>query len=125
MPAAPPDEIAPDGSEIRFLVTDARQASLVLVTLPAGGASHPVRHRSVEEIWYFTSEGEVWRCPPGSSAADTPPAAVRPGDVVVIPTGWAFQFRAGEAPLSFLCYTSPPWPGSEEALPAGPGPWEA
>ena len=126
MPVNPrePDAIAPDGSEIRFLVTDARQASLVEVTLPAGGVSRPVRHRTVEEIWYITGEGEVWRCPPGGVAADHPPLAVGPGDVVVIPTGWAFQFRAGGRALTFLCYTSPPWPGDEEAVPAAPGAWE-
>jgi hypothetical protein len=44
------DAIAPDGSEIYFLVGDARQASLVEMRLPAGRTSKPVRHRSVEEI---------------------------------------------------------------------------
>jgi mannose-6-phosphate isomerase-like protein (cupin superfamily) len=38
------------------------------------------------------------------------------GSALVIPTGWAFQFRAAsDTPLTFLCYTSPPWPGDEEA----------
>jgi mannose-6-phosphate isomerase-like protein (cupin superfamily) len=47
---------------------------------------------------------------------------VRPGDALVIPAGWRFQFRAGPgAPLRFLCYTTPPWPGPDEALPAEPG----
>jgi len=123
--ARPPDAIAPDGSEIRFLVSDALRASLVQVTLAAGRASRPLRHRSVEEIWYLTSSGLVWRCPPGGKPEEHPARAVRPGDVVVIPTGWAFQFRAGEEPLTFLCYTSPPWPGDEEAMPAGPGAWPA
>jgi mannose-6-phosphate isomerase-like protein (cupin superfamily) len=46
-------------------------------------------------------------------------ASVGPGDALVVPTGWYFQFRATpEAPLRFLCYTSPPWPGSDEAQPA-------
>jgi mannose-6-phosphate isomerase-like protein (cupin superfamily) len=121
----PPDAIAPDGSEIRFLVTDAQRASLVHVTLPAGIASRPVRHRTVEEIWYLTSEGEVWRCPPGADPAEQPAERVGPGVVVVIPTGWAFQFRAGERPLTFLCYTSPPWPGDEEAMPVAKGAWPA
>jgi mannose-6-phosphate isomerase-like protein (cupin superfamily) len=41
---------------------------------------------------------------------------VAPGRVLTIPTGWAFQFQA-EPPteLRFLCYTSPPWPGEQEA----------
>jgi mannose-6-phosphate isomerase-like protein (cupin superfamily) len=36
--------------------------------------------------------------------------------VVVIPTGWTFSFAAEEGTeLRFLCYTSPPWPGDQEA----------
>ncbi len=55
-----PDAIAPDGSEITFLVGDARRASLVEVRLPAGDTSKPVRHRTVEEIWYIlTGTGKV------------------------------------------------------------------
>jgi mannose-6-phosphate isomerase-like protein (cupin superfamily) len=111
-----PDAIAPDSSEIYFLVGDARRASLVEVRLPAGRTSKPVRHRSVEEIWYFLSgEGRVWRQPPGAGATVD---EVRPGSFLTIPTGWAFQFQAsGDAELRFLCYTSPPWPGDEEAEP--------
>ena len=47
-----PDTIAPDGSEIRFLVDQrhgAKGASVVQVTLGAGQVSRPVRHRTVEE----------------------------------------------------------------------------
>ena len=115
-----PDAIAPDGSEITFLVGDARRASLVEVRLPAGRASRPVRHRTVEEIWYFLAgEGRVWRRPPeGEALIDE----VGPGRTLVIPTGWAFQFSASPAAdLRFLCYTSPPWPGDAEAEPAPPG----
>lgn len=110
------DAIAPDGSEITFLVGDARTASLVEVRLPAGETSRPVRHRTVEEIWYFTAgEGRVWRRPPSGDAVSD---QVRPGSTIVIPTGWAFQFQAAPAAdLRFLCYTSPPWPGDEEAEP--------
>jgi len=32
------------------------------------------------------------------------------------------QFRAGaDAGLRFLCYTSPPWPGEDEAVPVPDG----
>src|SRR5215471_13233383 len=111
-----PDAIAPDGSEITFLVGDARRASLVEVRLPAGETSRAVRHRTVEEIWYFVAgEGRVWRRPPGGGAVVD---EVGPGRTLVIPTGWAFQFQAGPASdLRFLCYTSPPWPGDDEAVP--------
>ena len=115
-----PDAIAPDGSEITFLAGDARRASLVEVRLPAGETSRPVRHRTVEEISYFLAgEGRVWRRPPtGEAVIDE----VRPGATLVVPTGWAFQFHAGpDADLRFLCYTSPPWPGDDEAVPAEPG----
>lgn len=110
----PPDAIAPDGSLIYFLVGDARTASLVEVVMPAGTASKPVRHRTVEEIWYFLSGGgRVWRRPPGGEAEVTEVAA---GVFLTIPTGWAFQFQADpSADLRFLCYTSPPWPGDDEA----------
>lgn len=102
-------------------MVDAQHASLVEVVLASGLVSRPVRHRSVEEIWYFlTGSGEVWlRSPDGSVDAIN---AVEPGATITIPTGWAFQFRAlGEQPLRFLCYTSPPWPGDREAVPIADG----
>ena len=93
---------------------------LVHCTLPPGRTSLAMRHRTVEEIWYvLEGAGEVWRCAVG---AETDPVAVQPGDALVIPRGWRFQFRAGpRGPLRFLCYTAPPWPGPEEAVPAEPG----
>jgi mannose-6-phosphate isomerase-like protein (cupin superfamily) len=79
-----------------------------------------VFHRSVEEIWHVVAgRGQVWRCAPGDRAE---PTDVGPGDTLVIPTGWRFQFRAlPEGELRFLCYTSPPWPGDDEAVPAEAG----
>ncbi len=129
--AAQPDATAPDGSEIRLLA-DARHAatrsSLVEVTLPAGQVSRPVYHRTVEEIWYvLEGEGQVWRCPPpgpnaNADAASVPSQAVSPGDALVIPVGWRFQFAAASgAPLRFLCHTTPPWPGEDEAVAAETG----
>lgn len=128
-----PDAIAPDGSEIRFLVPPsagarerrsppdraAQTASLVEVRLPAGERSRPVRHRTVEEIWYVLSGGgELWRRAPDGEEQRDP---LEPGGVAVIPTGWAFSFSASKAAdLVFLCHTSPPWPGPEEAEPANP-----
>lgn len=115
-----PDTIAPDGSEISLLATEAQgatRASLCEVRLPPGAVSRPVYHRSVEEIWYVVEgSGQVWRCPPGAKAD---PVEVRPGDTLVIPAGWRFQFSAASGTgLRFLCYTSPPWPGPDEAQPA-------
>ena len=121
-----PDVFAPDGSEIRLLA-DARHAatksSMVEVTLRAGQVSRPVYHRTVEEIWYILEgEGRVWRCPPGADAGSMPPQAVSPGDALVIPVGWRFQFAAAPGgPLRFLCHTTPAWPGEDEAVPAERG----
>jgi len=121
--AQAPDTIAPDGSEIRLLATahnGATRASLCEVRLPPGGLPRPIKHRTVEEIWYVTSgRGHVWRCAPGKTAE---PVEVQRGDALVIPPGWRFQFGAApDAELRFLCFTSPPWPGPDEAEPAGPG----
>jgi mannose-6-phosphate isomerase-like protein (cupin superfamily) len=119
------DAVAPDGSEIYFLLPaggggELGRASLVEVRLPAGATSRPVRHRSVEEIWYFLAgQGRVWRQPPGQPALTEEVVA---GSVITIPTGWAFQFQAGgQRELRFLCYTSPPWPGDDEAVPVPDG----
>jgi mannose-6-phosphate isomerase-like protein (cupin superfamily) len=116
-----PDAIAPDGSEIHFRVLDAQRASLVEVVLHAGRTSRPVRHRTVEEIWYFLAgSGDVWlRSPDGAVDAIR---HIEPGETVTIPTGWAFQFRtASHDALRFLCFTSPPWPGEGEAVPVAEG----
>ena len=121
-----PDATAPDGSEIRLLADErhaAAKSSMVEVTLPAGQISRPVYHRTVEEIWYILEgEGHVWRCPPDADPASVPSQFVSPGDALVIPTGWRFQFAASPAAgLRFLCHTTPPWPGEREAAPAEHG----
>jgi len=117
-----PNTTAPDGSEIRLLVDSGQGAvksSLVEVTLNAGEVTRPVKHRTVEEIWYvLEGTGLVWRCPPDAAPETTPPVAMAPGDALVIPTGWGFQFSAeSTSPLRFLCHTTPPWPGELEAMP--------
>lgn len=107
------DVIAPDGSEIRFLAATER-ASTVHCTLPPGGVSLAVRHRTVEEIWYcLEGRGEVWRSMEGTEEVQP----FEPGVSLSIPLGAHFQFRANEdAPLRFLIATMPPWPGEEEAV---------
>ena len=97
------------------MVSDAARASLVEVVLKPGGVSRPVRHRTVEEIWYFLAGvGEVW--------VSDQTTSVRAGSTVVIPAGMPFQFRSmGSEPLRFLCFTSPPWPGDGEAVPVESG----
>jgi mannose-6-phosphate isomerase-like protein (cupin superfamily) len=116
--AAAPDAYAPDGSEVRLLAALAG-GSFAHFTLPAGGVSAPVSHRTVEEIWYVVAgEGEVWR-KLGAEESVTP---ARPGVALTIPLGTHFQFRAGAEGLSFVAVTMPPWPGPEEAY-AVAGKW--
>jgi mannose-6-phosphate isomerase-like protein (cupin superfamily) len=112
--AETPDTLAPDGSEIRLLVAHAG-CSMVEVSLPAGGVSIPVRHRTVQEIWYFLDgEGEVWRQSPEGEALTV---RVTAGSALTIPLGCRFQFRnTGADELRFLCITTPPWPGEQEAI---------
>ena len=113
--------VAPDGSEVRLVLTGqhgATRCSVVEVTIPAGAVSSPVRHRSVEEAWYvLDGAGEVWRCPPDVPASTVAAVSVRPGDALTIPAGWRFQFKAlSEDGLRFLCVTIPAWPGMDEAV---------
>jgi mannose-6-phosphate isomerase-like protein (cupin superfamily) len=107
------DVIAPDGSEIRLLARLAG-GSFVHCRLPPGGVSLAVRHRQVEEVWYFLGgTGEVWRALDGEESVVT----VTPGTALTIPVGTRFQFRnTGEGPLEFVLVTMPPWPGAEEAV---------
>jgi mannose-6-phosphate isomerase-like protein (cupin superfamily) len=107
------DCLAPDGSEIRLLVTGER-GSCVHCTLPPRKASLPVTHRSVEEIWYcLAGRGEMWR----KLGAAEETVAVSPGSSLTIPCGAHFQFRnPGDAPLEFVLVTMPPWPGEQEAV---------
>ena len=115
------DVTASDGSEIRLLVDanhGATKSSLVEVTLGPGEFTRPVRHRTVEEVWYvLKGVGQVWRCPPHAAPDSVGPVDVTPGDALVIPTGWSFQFSASpNGPLRFLCHSTPPWPGVDEAV---------
>jgi len=111
--SAPPDAIAPDGSEIR-LAGQVRGGSMVHCTLPPGQVTQAVRHRTVEELWLITEgQGEVWRKADGGTGAVTP---VQAGTWLTIPLGTHFQFRnTGVEPLVIVIATLPPWPGPEEA----------
>jgi mannose-6-phosphate isomerase-like protein (cupin superfamily) len=77
----------------------------------------------VEEVWYvLEGTGKVWRCPPDAAPESVTAIDVTPGDALVIPTGWSFQFSAGpDGHLRFLCNTTPPWPGEDEAVPVERG----
>ena len=107
-----PDAIAPDGSEVRILVTTAR-GSMAQFTLPPGKISIATAHRTVEEVWFFTSgSGQFWR--KNSEAEEV--VHIHPGLSISIPVGTHFQFRNdGSEPLTAIGTTMPPWPGENEA----------
>jgi mannose-6-phosphate isomerase-like protein (cupin superfamily) len=107
------DVLAPDGSQIRVLPATAG-ASMAHGTLPPGGVSLAVTHRTVEEIWYvLEGQGEVWR----KLGDREEVVAVGPGTSLTIPLGTHFQFRTiGDQPCRFIMCTTPPWPGPDEAV---------
>ena len=111
LPAAH-DCLAPDGSQIRVLVATERGSS-AHCTLPPGGVSKAVAHRSVEEIWYFIrGRGQVWR----KLGELEEVVDVSPGVSLTMPTKAHFQFRnLADEPLEFLLTTMPPWPREDEA----------
>ncbi len=105
--------LAPDGSEIRELVA-VSGGSMVHCTLPSGATSAAVRHRTVEEVWYFLQgRGQVWR---KSESAESV-VDVQPGTSLNITVGTHFQFRnTRDEALQFIIVTMPPWPGEDEAV---------
>jgi mannose-6-phosphate isomerase-like protein (cupin superfamily) len=107
-----PDVMAPDGSEVRLLSISPR-GSMAHFRLPPGGVSKAVRHRSVEELWFFTGgRGWMWRRDAGGEKL----LDVSPGTSIDIPVGTSFQFRAADdSALEAVAVTMPPWPGAEEA----------
>ena len=111
-----PDTVAPDGSHIRVLAVGSC-GSMAHAALPPGAVTRPVKHRTVEEVWYVVSGS-------GQIAVGSEVVAVRAGSSLVIPTGTPFQFRAGYAGLGVVITTMPPWPGPDDAEPAE-GPWTA
>ncbi len=115
------DALAPDGSEIRLLHS-LSGVSVVHCRLPAGAVTVPVRHRTVEEVWFFLAgAGQVWR----KQGEREQVLDVAPGQSLTIPLGTDFQFRnTGDVPLEFIIATTPPWPGEDEAVPLDRGHWE-
>ena len=107
------DYLAPDGSEIRLL-PGVRKGSSAHCILPPGKITKPVKHKTVEEIWYVISgQGKMWQ----KSNETVNVVDLTEGVVITIPTGNHFQFaNTGQEPLSLLIFTIPPWPGAHEAV---------
>lgn len=115
---AEPTAKAPDGSDVRVLL-DTRHGGLAHFEFPPGSISPAVRHRTVDELWYFMNGvGRMW-----TSSSEEQGFDVRPGTCVRIPVGTSFQVRSfGHEPLSAIGATMPPWPGNGEAEIVD-GPW--
>lgn len=113
--------LAPDGSEIRLL-TSINGGNICHCTLPPGKVSVAVKHKTVEEMWYFLSgEGEMWQ----KEVNGGRPFAVKPGDSVNIPVGNSFQFKnTGTGSLCILITTIPRWPEDTEEAISVKGHWQ-
>ena len=107
------DAVAPDGSDVRVLL-ELRGGGMAHFALGAGETSAAVRHRTVDEIWYFLEgRGEMWR----RNGSREEVAVVTPGVCVSIPVGTSFQFRTlGGEPLTAVAVTMPRWPGEGETV---------
>jgi mannose-6-phosphate isomerase-like protein (cupin superfamily) len=118
LPVAP-DAIAPDGSEVRTLLSLAG-GSMAHFQLNPGETSTAVIHRSVEEIWFvIAGGGQMWREQEGSAEI----VDLHPGVCLSIPVGTRFQFPCtSQQALAAVAVTMPPWPGNKEAVEV-PGAW--
>lgn len=107
-----PDAKSPAGADIRFVI-DGPTGNMIHSTVPAGQINWASVHATVNEFWHlFSGTGETWRRD-GVAERIT---ELAPGVSIDIAVGTSFQHRGtGEAPLSFLCVTMPPWPGDHEA----------
>ena len=103
--------VAPDGSDVRVLLRRPG-GSMAHFQLAAGQISNPVRHKTVDEIWYVLGgRGEMWRQRDDEEVV----VAMEPGVSLTIPVGTSFHFRSlGPAPLTAIGITMPPWPGDLE-----------
>lgn len=116
-----PDDVAPDGSDVRILLRLDR-GGMAHFQLAPGRTSAAVAHRTVEELWYvLDGRGEMWR----RSGDREDLVAMEAGVCLSIPVGTRFQFRSfGPRPLAVIGVTMPPWPGPGEAY-AVRGNWPA
>lgn len=116
-----PDAIAPDGSEVRILLSLSR-GGVAHFQLAPGQTSVAVVHNTIEEIWYVVQgRGKMWRSLNGHDEA----VDVEPGVCLTIPVGTRFQFKSfGPESLAAVGVTMPPWPGKGEARFVD-GPWVA
>lgn len=114
------DHIAPDGSNVRVLLT-LKGCVMGHYELGPGQVSIAVTNQTVEELWYVLSgNGEMWRKQEGREEIIPLESSV----CLSIPLGTHFQFRSfGDQALTAVGITTPPWPGPGEAIVVS-GKWE-
>jgi mannose-6-phosphate isomerase-like protein (cupin superfamily) len=84
------DVVAPDGADVRILL-DLEAGGMASFELAPGETSRAVSHRTVEELWFFTSgRGEMWRKQENQEEI----VVVEAGVCLTIPLGTRFQFRS-------------------------------
>lgn len=114
---------APDGSLVHELprLTSGPGGGMALCTLAAGAVSRPIRHRTVDEVWFvLAGHAEFWRAVGTRDDLRT----LGPEDSARIIAGTTFQFRtAGATPFRALMLTVPAWPGDDEAVAVRRGRW--
>jgi mannose-6-phosphate isomerase-like protein (cupin superfamily) len=103
-----------DGSGIRELAgpswTQAENQSLAEATVPPGGSTAQHYHRTIEEIYYFTSGS-------GRMRLGDEEAPVKAGDCVVIPPGVEHKIWASDdAPLVLLCACAPAYSDADTVI---------
>ena len=115
-----PDAIAPDGSNVRVLLSLIR-AGLAHLELAPWQTSASVAHKTIEDIWFFVQGcGQMWRALDGREQT----VDVEPGVCLTIPVGTRFQFKSfGPDSLAAVGVSMPPWPGTGEAY-FVQGPWD-
>ena len=107
-----PDAQSPAGADIRFIM-DGTTGNMIHSTVPPGQINRATVHETVSEFWYILGgEGEIWR----RDGTEERVTSLVAGVSIDIPVGTAFQYRnVGDAPLTFICISMPPWPGDHEA----------
>src|SRR5262245_11234385 len=84
------DAIAPDGSEVRILLSLSR-GGVAHFQLAPGQTSVAVSQRTIEEIWFFVQgRGQMWRSLDGHDET----VDVAAGVCVTLPVGTRFQFKS-------------------------------
>jgi mannose-6-phosphate isomerase-like protein (cupin superfamily) len=120
---AKPDALAPDGSEVRVLLSIPDRGGLAEFRLRPGQVSKLVTHRTVDEIWYIIrGKGQLWR---SQWNGNKETVELEPGVCVTIPLGTHFQFRAApDEQLQILGATMPGWPNDREEAVRTEDKWE-